>query len=113
MLNVDRDISSSFHDLRVRLSARGDTPADELRAALGRAMSRATVPATLRRSGPVDVRLTRPDGAGFSHRSTTARAEAIRDEVTRRSARPRERSAAELPPLPPVAAPSGPYRQVP
>ncbi|MET9404582.1 OsmC family protein [Streptomyces sp. NPDC002935] len=84
MLNVDRDISSSFHNLRVRLSARGDAPADELRAALGRAMSRATVPATLRRSGPVDVRLTRPDGAGFSCRSTTAQAEEVRDDVTRR-----------------------------
>jgi uncharacterized OsmC-like protein len=84
MLNVLREISSSFHNLKVEVDLRSDAPRAELHDLLSSAMARAVLPATLRHSAVVGVELSRAGTRELAYDSTTEDAEATRDEVTRR-----------------------------
>ncbi|MET7701430.1 OsmC family peroxiredoxin [Streptomyces sp. NPDC005485] len=84
MLNVHREISSSFHNLTVRLALDSDAPEPALRDLLSRALSRAVLPATLLTALPIAVTLAHGDAPQLAYHSTVEDAEGIRDEVTRR-----------------------------
>jgi uncharacterized OsmC-like protein len=84
MLNVHREISSSFHGLAVRLTVDSDAPEPTLRALLSRALSRAVLPATLLAARPIAITLAHGDAPQLAYSSTVEDAEGIRDEVTRR-----------------------------
>lgn len=77
MLNVAREVPSSFH--RLRLDPEG-LPEAALRAAL----SRAVLPATLAAARTIEVELWRDGVREARHTGTTEDAEAIRDELTAR-----------------------------
>ncbi|WP_406334987.1 OsmC family protein [Streptomyces sp. NBC_00203] len=84
MLNVHREISSSFHNLAIRLTARSDAPEARLRGLLSRALSRAVLPATLLAERAITVTVAHGDEPQLTYHSTVEDAEGIRDEVTRR-----------------------------
>ena len=84
MLNVSREISSSFHNLHIEVDLRSDASAADLHDVLSSAMARAVLPATLRHSAVIGVELTRAGSRELAYDSTTEDAEAVRDEVTRR-----------------------------
>ena len=84
MLNVLREISSSFHNLHIEVDLRSDASRAELHDVLSSAMARAVLPATLRHSAVIGVELTRGGTRELAYDSTTEDAEAVRDEVTRR-----------------------------
>jgi uncharacterized OsmC-like protein len=84
MLNVRREISSSFHNLLVELTAGSDASRAELHDVLSAALTRAVLPATLLRSATVGVELSRSGSRELAYDSTTEGVEAVRDDVTRR-----------------------------
>jgi uncharacterized OsmC-like protein len=84
MLNVLREISSSFHNLLIEVTVRSDASRGDLHDLLRDALSRAVLPATLAHSTVIGVELSRSGTTELAHESTTSEAEATRDEVTRR-----------------------------
>jgi hypothetical protein len=84
MLNVLREISSSFHNLLIEVTLRSDAATADLHDLLSAAMARAILPATLAHSTVIGVELTRGGTRELAHDSTTSEVEAIRDDVIRR-----------------------------
>ncbi|HEY3684153.1 MAG TPA: OsmC family protein [Streptosporangiaceae bacterium] len=84
MLNVLREVSSSFHNLQVDASLHSDAPAGDLRDLLNAALTRAVLPATLASPQVIAVGLARSGTRELAYDSTTAGAESVRDDVTRR-----------------------------
>lgn len=84
MLNVLREVSSSFHNLLIEVTAHEDLPAAELRDLVSAAMARAVIPATLGHESVIGVELSRGGTPELAYDSTTEDAEAVRDDVTRR-----------------------------
>ncbi|WP_156725185.1 hypothetical protein [Streptomyces apocyni] len=85
MLNVVREVPSRFHDLRLDLAVECDPGhGHKLAAALGAALSRAVLPATLLAQLTVAVEMVRGGRQEAGGLTTLAQTEAVRDEVTRR-----------------------------
>jgi uncharacterized OsmC-like protein len=84
MLNVLREAPSRFHNLLIELTVLSDAPRDDLHAVLRAALSRAALPATLRRDRVMAVELWHNGSQELAYDSTTEDAEALRDELTRR-----------------------------
>jgi hypothetical protein len=91
MLNVQREVSSTFHNLFVEADLRGDASAAQAHDLLSAVMTRAVLPATIGHSTAIGVELSRSGARELAYDSTTRDAEAIRDDVTRRQ---REAAAA-------------------
>ncbi|MEN8649774.1 OsmC family peroxiredoxin [Streptomyces sp. 21So2-11] len=85
MLNVTREAPSRFHGLSLEAAAPGPMPdAAALSSALSTALSRSVLVATLATPRAVDVELWLRGTRVLSVNSTTAEAEAVRDELTAR-----------------------------
>lgn len=94
MLNVVREVSSSFHNLLVEMDLRSDASTAELHDLLSSAVGHAVLPATLGQAAVIGVGLSRGDTPELAFDSTTDDAEAVRDDVTRRQ----QQSSAEATP---------------
>ncbi|MFE9740373.1 OsmC family protein [Streptomyces sp. NPDC006477] len=98
MQNVLREVPSRFHNLGFDLEVTSDADLDALAAVLTTALGRSVLLATLVRPNTIAIELGRPGAPDTEYLSSSAAAEAFRDELSRQqqeAARAAEAAASE------------------